>query len=593
MIEPNGHSYTNGHGNGNGGGGGNGFPQIFETTPTLSDDLRRYLGLIWHWAWLVILLTAVSTAGGYFLSARQVPEYRASATLLISESRTVNEYANILASERLAQTYSQLMIQEPVLKGVIERLGLDLQPGVLKGRVAVEVVKDTQLMVVSVEDTDPVRAAQIANTIGEVFAEQNAAYQAERYQDSKSRLAAQLEQVDQQIKDANAEITVLEEQFEQVVGENGQIQVVPTLVQQRERDRLEANLALYQQIYSNLLQSYESVRLAEIQSTSTVRLVEQASPPNPARPIRPNILQDTSLAAVVGLIVSLALVFMIELLDDTIKGPEDVTRHLGLPVLGYISEIDEERGWPITAVKPRTPIAEAFRALRTNIQYASVDRTMRTLLITSPSPQDGKSTIATNLATVIAQSGRQVALLDADMRRPSLHSKLRLSNRAGLSDLFVQANGQMASALRETKVPGLGLITSGSLPPNPAELVGSEKMAEILRQMLTQVDVVVVDTPPVMAVTDAAVLAPRVDGVLLVFRPGSTKIVAAKQTVETLVRSNANILGVVLNGMGKRGAGYAYYRNYYAYSHYYGETDGANDKKWIKRKKRRESTMTE
>jgi succinoglycan biosynthesis transport protein ExoP len=595
MIEPNGYHHNNGNGNsgGNGNSNGQGGPFFFDSSPSLSDDLRRYLGLIWHWAWLIIILTALATAIGYFLSKRQVPVYRASATLLINESRTVNEYANILASERLAQTYSQLIVQKPVLEGVVERLDLNIPPESLKGRIFVDVVQDTQLMVVSVEDSDPVRAAQIANTIGEVFAEENAAIQTERYQDSKTSLSAQLDQVDQQIQDTNNTISELEGQYEQVVGDDGQTEVVVTFNQQRERDRLESNLALYQQIYSNLLQSYESVRLAEIQSTSTVRLAEEASVPNPDQPIRPNVIQDTSLAAVVGLLISIGLVFVIEVLDDTIKGPEEVARHLGLPVLGYISEINEERGWPITAVKPRTPIAEAFRSLRTNIQYASVDRPIRTLLVTSPSPKDGKSTIATNLATVIAQSGRQVALFDADMRRPSLHSKLRLSNRVGLSDLFVQANGQLASSLRETKVPGLGLLTSGSLPPNPAELVGSEKMAEIMRQILTRVDIIVVDTPPVMAVTDAAVLAPRVDGVLLVLRPGATKIAAAKQTVETLARGGANILGVVLNGIGKRGARYYYYRNYYVYNQYYGDTDGVEDRKWMKRKKRRETTMTE
>ncbi|NUM48683.1 MAG: polysaccharide biosynthesis tyrosine autokinase [Anaerolineales bacterium] len=593
MSETNGtySSNHNGYSNGNGNGNGNGGPQYFDPSPSLSDDLRRYVSLIWHWLWLIFILTVLVTIIGFYFSKRQIPEYRASATLLISESRTVNEYANILASERLAQTYSELMTQKPVLSGVVERLGLAIDPELLKNDITVEVVPDTQLLVVSVVDSDPVRASQIANTIGEVFAEINAAIQAERYQESKTSLSAQLSQVDQQIQGVNDSIAELEDQFGTEVDANGRTQIVITPEQQRERDRLEANLALYQQIYSTLLQSYESVRLAEIQSTSSVRLVEDASVPRIA--FRPNTFQNTLLAAVMGLILSVGLVFLLELLDDTIKGPEDVARHLGLPVLGFIGEIDDDHGWPITAVKPRTPIAEAFRSLRTNIQYASVDHGIRTLLVTSPSPKDGKSTIATNLATVMAQSGKQVALVDADMRRPSLHSKLRLSNRTGLSDLFVQATGQIPAALRETKVPGLGLITSGSLPPNPAELVGSEKMGEIMRQMLTRVDMVVVDTPPVMAVTDAAILAPRVDGVLLVFRPGSTKIAAAKQTVETLARGGANIFGIVLNGVGKRGARYYYYRNYYTYNQYYGEADGVEDKKWLKRKKRREPAPTE
>lgn len=595
MFDSNGlNSSNNGHSNGvaNGNGNGGGYtPAFFDTSATLSDDIRRYANLLWHWAWLIVILTALATAVGYYLSRSQTPQYRASATVLISESRTVNEYANILASQQLAQTYAELMVKKPVLTKVKEELGLSLSLESLKSSISVDVVQDTQLLVVSVVSENPDSAAQIANKIGEVFAENNAEIQAERYEESKTSLSAQLAQVDQQIKDVSDAIIALEAQFETVEDANGVRQVVVSPEQQRERDRLETNLALYQQIYSTLLQSYESVRLAEIQNTSNVRLVEEASAPSKA--FRPNWLQDTSLAAVVGLMLSVGLIFLVELLDDTIKGPEDIARHLALPVLGFIGEIEEDTGWPITAIKPRTPIAEAFRSLRTNIQYASVDHPIRTLLVTSPSPKDGKSTVASNLATVMAQSGKQVVLIDADMRRPSLHSKLRLSNRSGLSDLFVQSNGQIPASLRETKVPGLGLVTSGALPPNPAELVGSEKMGDIMRQMLTHVDMVVVDTPPVMAVTDAAILAPKVDGVLLVFRPGGTKIAAAKQTVETLARGGANVLGIVLNGVGKRGARYYYYKNYYVYNQYYGDADGTDGKKWTRRKKHREPTPSE
>lgn len=578
MIASNG-SHSNGQGN-------HAYP--FQLTPNVSDDIRKYIGLLRHWAWLILLVTVVSGVVGYAYSRQQVPVYQASATLLISESRTVNEYANILASERLAQTYSQLMIQKPVLEGVIEKLGLDLSPETLKGRITVQVVKDTQLLVVRVEDTLPERAALIANTIGEVFAVQNNTYQAERYQDSKARLEAQLDEMDKKIQETSLALASLEEQFQRVTTEDGQPQIVIAPEQQRERDRLETNQALYQQIYSNLLQSYESVRLAEIQSTSTVRLVEEASAPDPARPIRPNVTKDVALAATVGLLIGIGLVFLIEVLDDTVKSPEEVARELGYPVLGYIGEIEEEAGWPVAAVRPRTPIAEAFRSLRTNIQYTSVDHTIRTLLVTSPSPRDGKSTIATNLATVIAQSGKKVALVDADLRRPSLHLKLRLSNRTGLSDLFVQPNGQTETLARETKVPGLAVVTSGALPPNPAELVGSEKMGEILKAVSSQAEVVIIDSPPVMAVTDATVLAPRVDGVLLVIRPGATRLAAARQTVEYLVRADANILGVVLNGVGRGGARYYYYRNYQKYNHYYEDGETARSQGWAKRLRRRQ-----
>ena len=550
--------------------------------PAISDDIRRYIGLIWHWAWLLVVLSAVGGLIGYVLSTRQTPVYRASATIWISESRTLNEYANILASERLAQTYAQLMTQKPIFEGVIEELGLQISANVLKNRVTVNVVAETQLLVVEVEDTDPVRAAQIANTIGEVFAQVNQEFQTSRYSESKTTLSAQLEQVDQQIQATSEQLATLQGSVQEVIAEDGSVQLVLTLDQQREQDRLETNLALYQQIYANLLQSLEAVRLAEAQGVSTVNLVEQADPP--ARPFKPVVLQDATLAMIVGLIVGIGIVILIEALDDTVKGPDDISRHVGLPILGYIARLEDPDKGPITASEPRSPVSEAFRALRTNIQYASVDKSITRILVTSPMPRDGKSTVATNLAVVISQSGRKVTIVDADMRRPSQHRRLRLTNRFGLSDLFVQEKVQLDGALRDTRIPGMYLVTSGGLPPNPSELVGSEKMMEVLRQIRLKSDIIIVDTPPMMAVTDAAVLAPKMDGVILVVRPGVTKLVNTKQTVDQLRRGGANILGIVLNDIEHRRSRYQYYyRGYYSYDSYYGE---AQDRRHKRRKKR-------
>lgn len=563
--------------------GGSGQDLLHVTAPTLSDDLRRYLMLLLHWAWLFVLLGAAAGAYGYWDSSRQTPQYSASATMLINESRNLNEYANILASERLAQTYSQLMIQLPVLEGVVEELGLPVSPSALKGRVSVNVVEDTQLMVVSVQDTDPVRAADIANTIGSVFTVQNQAFQASRYQDSKASLSAQLSQVDQQIQDTSSALYRLG-----VTGDaetDAELELTPTQLQ--ERDRLETNLALYRQIYATLLQSYEQVRLAEIQNTSNVVLVEPASPPG--SPFRPDPPRDALLAAVMGLVVAAAIVLLIELLDDTIKGPEDIARHLGLPVLGLVARIDPElqSEAPLAMQQPRAPIVEAFRSLRTNLQFASVDRPLRRILVTSPSPKDGKSTISANLAVVFAQGGRSVILVDADLRRPAIHKRFKLSNRTGLSELFMGPVDEANLPLHETTVPGLRLLTTGGLPPNPAELVGSEKMQSILAALQRQADLLVIDTPPVMAVTDSAVLAARVDGVVLVIRPGETKLAASRQAVEQLRRSNAPLLGVVLNDVeNRRNRYYYYYRGYYAYAHQYYYGDSGKRRRWGRRTKK-------
>ncbi|MEA3351047.1 MAG: polysaccharide biosynthesis tyrosine autokinase, partial [Chloroflexota bacterium] len=288
----------------------------------------------------------------------------------------------------------------------------------------------------------------------------------------------------------------------------------------------------------------------------------------PEKPVRPRVLMNTALAAVVGGMLAVGAIFLIEALDDTIKNPDEVTRHLGLPILGTILR-HEDNDDPIVVDSPRSPTAEAFRSLRTNIQYASVDYPIRTLLITSPSAGVGKSTIATNLGIVLAQGGSSTVLVDSDMRRPTIHKLLKLPNRLGLSSLFVHQSlvtgevklpdGVVQSA---TKVEGFSLIPSGKLPPNPSELLASEKMSNLIQRLKEEADIIVIDSPPVMAVTDATVLAPRVDGVLLIIKPGQTKLEAARQTVEQLRRVRANLLGVVLNEVDPKSSRYGYYNRY-------------------------------
>jgi non-specific protein-tyrosine kinase len=370
--------------------------------------------------------------------------------------------------------------------------------------------------------------------------------------------------MDQQIQKATADLAALS----------------TSINNQNERDRLETTLAQYRQTYAALLQSYESIRLAEANSTSNVVQAEPAS--SPARPIKPRVLTNTLLAAVVGLLLAVGIAFLVEAMDDTIRNPGDVTQQLGLPVLGAIAKYDYEDDNPITTTQPRAPVAEAFRSLRTNIQFASVDSPLHTVLVTSPSPEDGKSTVAVNLGVVLAQSGRKVVILDADLHRPKVHKIIRLVNRRGLSDLFVQNQVNLDGAVQKTDIQNYYALTSGSLPPNPSELLGSEKMVDIIHQLKDQAELVVIDTPPVLAVTDACVLAPRVDGVLLIIKPGVTKLAACKQAIEQLRHVGAKILGVVLNEIEIKRSRYYYYHYrgyYYAYYDSYGESPSGNNHK--------------
>ena len=535
-------------------------------TTSFADDLRGYLGLAWHYAWLLALATLLCAGAAYYLSSRSTPIYQAVTTILINQAPSVNtnDYTAIVTSERLAQTYSQLMTKQPVLQGVVERLKLAVEPAELKKAITVQPVTNTTLIEVRVEDPEPQRARDIANALVAEFAAQNEALQSSRYAESKASLLEQLNQMDAQIKAAAQALAALGD----------------TETNQAERDRLEANLAQYRQTYAYILQSYEQVRLAEAQSTSNVIQAEPALAPH--KPVRPRTLVNTLLGGVVGLLLALGGIFLVEALDDTLKSPDEISRQLGLPILGLIAHHGSGDDSLITQLEPRSLVSEAFRTLRTNIQFAQAagagSEKLQTLLVTSPSPAEGKSTVAANLAVVLAQSGRRVALLDADLRRPRIHKILNLPNRSGISDLFVRPAADVDGVLAATEIDGLQVLTSGDTPPNPAELLGSSKMVDILAQIGQQVDTIILDTPPVMAVTDSAVLAPNVTGVLLVLKPYVTQMGAARQTVEQMRRAGARLLGVVLNQVDLKNARYNYYyKGYYSTSRqYYGKNGKSN-----------------
>jgi capsular exopolysaccharide synthesis family protein len=210
----------------------------------------------------------------------------------------------------------------------------------------------------------------------------------------------------------------------------------------------------------------------------------------------------------------------------------------------------------ITLRDPGSAAAEAYRTLRTNIQFSSLDRPLKTLLVTSTAPDEGKSVSLANLAVTMAQAEQRVLLVDCDLRRPSLHSIFGLSNDQGLTSAIL-AQGESELPIQATSVPGLSLLASGPLPPRPADLLGSRRMGAMIEHLRADADIVLIDTPPVVAVTDAAVLAPQVDGVLLVLQAGHTRRDRAREARQILEKVKAHIIGVVLNNARLEG-GYSY-----------------------------------
>ena len=326
------------------------------------------------------------------------------------------------------------------------------------------------------------------------------------------------------------------------------------------RDIEQANLELYRQLYSTLLTNYEAVRLARLQNTPNVVQVEKATPP--ALPENAGSLRNIIMGALIGLLLTGTVAFVIEYMDDTLKTPQDIAQVLGLPVVGNVineSTMEKSDGIPYVSANPRSPMAESFRTLRTNLEFAGVDKPLKTILVTSPREGEGKTTVATNLAAVMAQANKRVLLLEGDLRRPRLHRSLGVSNQVGISDVF---RGQLdiRDVARYSRVKDLAIITSGSLPPNPAELLGSTRMTQILNRLVETASVVIIDSPP-FVVADATVLAAKVDGVLVVMQPGKTHAEAARAMLAQLNRAGANVVGVVLNRVSRQnGAYYGYYR---------------------------------
>ncbi len=543
-----------------------------ETNSSEDIDLKRYIAILWQWAWLLAAMTILAALTAYIISKRTTPVYQASTTLLINEAPSTKstDYNSILTSERLAITYAKMITKLPILQAAIDQLKLeDVTPEELAKTVKVELVQNTQLIVINVENTSPQLAADIANTLFQLFNSQIQALQASRFAASKQNLEAQLARIDEQIQQTSAELE----------------KIKASGTSTAEQDRLETALAQYRQTYATLLQSYEQVRISESSTTSNVVQIEPAVPPE--KPIRPRTLINTALGGLIGFISAAGFIFLLEALDDTIHGTDDITQTLHLPVLGVIARHELDNGSLITIEEPRSPISEAFRSIRTNLQFASVDKPLRTLLVTSPSPTDGKTTVAANLGVVLAQNGRKVAIVDADMRKPMVHKRLNLPNHSGMSSLFVSEKVDSDGSLQKTKTDNLLAVTAGEIPPNPAELLGSEKMNDILVEIGKKVDVIILDSPPVTAVTDSAILANRVDGVLLVIKPGQTKMDAARQAVEQLQRAGANIFGVVLNEVNLSRSRYSYYhyRGYYYSYHYYADENGKRVKKRAKQNK--------
>lgn len=351
--------------------------------------------------------------------------------------------------------------------------------------------------------------------------------------------------------------------------------------------RLTRNLQTSEQLFTNLYGKLQEARIAELSEIGYVEIIDEAIVPED--PVSPRVPLNLLLGTVLGLMLGIGLAFIRNAVDNRVRKPEDL-RKRGHTVVGVVStmnsvikadfggretvEVDGQTYATalISLLNPLSPIAESYRRLRTNLQFSRPDKVVQTVLFTSPGPGEGKTVTSINLAVTMAQSGRRTLYLDADLRRPSGHRMIHTQREPGLVDILFdaapQAMGQFA-----TKVENLFMLPVGKSVPNPAEILGSRRMREFLTQLREEFDVIVIDTPPVLAVSDAMLIASQTDAAVLVCSAKETKLPALEHAAEALRDVGAPIAGVVINRFDAREAygGYGYGYGGYGYAEYYGE----------------------
>jgi tyrosine-protein kinase Etk/Wzc len=354
-----------------------------------------------------------------------------------------------------------------------------------------------------------------------------------------------------------------------------------------------------EKIYIMLQEKYQESRITEVGQLGNVRIIDPAIPPK--YPVKPKKRLNLILGVLVGLGLGVGIAFVREYLDNSVQNMEDV-ESLGLAIMATIPYIKPEEGNGmlsririesdpdvedinerlITHLKPRSPISEAYRTLRTNILFSHADQPKRVLMVTSSGPKEGKSTTVSNLAITFAQMGNRTLLIDADLRRPILHKLFGLDKHVGLTNVLVGRASLPEAVKRLEDLPNLDILNCGIIPPNPAELLGSENMQDVLNIAKETYNIILVDTPPTIAVTDASILAPIMDGVLLVIRAGNTQRDAARRAFEQLSKVGAPVMGSVLNSIKASNVYGSYYYHYHY--HYYDDIEhDKNKKKKLKR----------
>ncbi len=514
-------------------------------------EIKEYFNPLLKWWWLILLSAVIAGGASYMATRQQAPEFASQATLIIGSTIDNPNPSNseLSLSQQLAATYVDLANRNSVRETTMEALGLTWLP-----EIRVFQPTNSNTIEIIVTDTDPIRAQAVASELSRQLILRSPTSQDDRSA-RQDFVNEQLDEYEQAITENKDQIIAKKEELGHLISAR-EISSV-----QGEIRSLESKLQTLQSIYANLLQGTGEG------ATNTVRILEEASLPR--RPINSNNMMTVLTAAAVGLALAATAAYVLEYLDNSIKTPAHIERLVQQPTLagiGFIKPADNQ-SMLITVNQPKSAMSEAYRVLRTGIQFSGVDRKNSILLITSAVPQEGKSTTAANLSVVLAQAGYRVLLLDADLRRPSQHRVFDLPNSRGLTTILLQMDdGEEADTLNliedaahSAQVDGLQVVTCGPVPPNPSELLGSVRMNHLLEVAEEAFDYVVIDSPPVLSVTDGVILAAQAGSTVVVVQANKSREDDLKQAMERLHDVNANVVGCVLNLLKPRSEGFQYY----------------------------------
>jgi polysaccharide biosynthesis transport protein len=502
-------------------------------------ELSAFVKPLARWWWLLLAALVLAAGSSYWYVRQQPPLYQAKATLMIGRVfEDPNPTGNELAlGQQLSATYADLALRRQVREQTMAALGLSALPEYFA-----RPLPNTQLLEIVVVDTDPVRAQAVANELANQLILQSPTAPQPEEQERQAFIAEQLTSLQTTIQQTQAEIAAKQAELDVAFGalEIGELQ--------NDIAALQTKLGALQTNYSALLASTTAG------AVNTIAVIEPA-----ALPIAPTASGQAQLILVtsaMALALAVGTAYLLNYLDDTVRSSADVTSFDRLPMLPSIPKLPKKDGTALilSANAYGQPFTESFRMLRASLYAATANEASKVFLVTSSAPQEGKSVVAANLASVLAQGNKSVLLIDADLRRPMQHKLFDVPAASGLAELLVALqHGQLdvnelaKRAIHKLEPLSFGLLVAGADPSAAVGLLGSELMTSLISTVTPHVDYVIIDSPPILVAADALELSTKVDGVILVAGAGSISRRSLGQALRRLENVNANIVGLVVN----------------------------------------------